>query len=147
MFGTRTIGYDELKGADFDVLLWGHDHSRHGADEVGLTTHVNLGSLARAAFQYDEADRQPVVAILSFEPGGVFKYGEKAIPVKPLEIAFAAADKGVEDVAKSEEIATFFADMDASVGEIETNDPRNVIKELCKDDQKLESLVLELCDL
>jgi DNA repair exonuclease SbcCD nuclease subunit len=147
MFETRTIGYNELKGVDFDIMLWGHDHSRHGVDEVDNITHVNLGSMARAAFTCDELDRPVVAAILSFEPGGVFKYGERPIPVKPLEIAFAAADKGVETVGKSEEIMSFFADMDASVGEIEVNDPRDVIKELCKDDPRLESLLLELCDL
>src|SRR5208337_1573431 len=72
MFGTRTIGYDELKGADFDILLWGHDHSRHETEEAHGITHINLGSLARAAFQYDEAERPVVATILSFEPGGVF---------------------------------------------------------------------------
>lgn len=147
MFETRTIGYDELIGCDFDLMLWGHDHSRHGVDEVGGITHVNLGSMARAAFSYDENDRPVVAAILSFEPGGVFKYGEKIIPVKPLEIAFAAADKGVETVAKSEEIASFFAEMDEAVSGIETNDPKDVIKELCKGDPTMENLVLELCDL
>jgi len=147
MFGTRTIGYNELKGNDFDVLLWGHDHSRHGVDEVGKTTHVNLGSLARAAFSYDELDRPVVAAILSFQPDGTWQYGEKPIPVKPIDQVFAAADKGVETVAKSEEIKEFFADMDETVSGIEINDPREVIKELCKDDPKLESLILEVCDL
>lgn len=147
MFGTRTIGYNELDGCDFDLLLWGHDHSRHGVDEVGKTTHINLGSMARAAFSYDELDRQVVAAILSFQPDGTWQYGEKPIPVKPLEQVFAAADKGVEDVAKSEEIESFFAEMDEAVGEIEVNDPREVIHELCKDDPKTESLILEVCDL
>jgi DNA repair exonuclease SbcCD nuclease subunit len=147
MFGTRTIGYNELNGNDFDILLWGHDHSRHGVEEVGKTTHVNLGSMARAAFAYDELNRPVVAAILSFQPDGTWQYGEKPIPVKPLEQVFAAADKGVEQVAKSEEIANFFADMDEAVQGIEVNDPREVIKELCKDDPKLESLILEVCDL
>src|SRR5271156_835067 len=147
MFGTRTIGYNELEGNDFDILLWGHDHSRHGVDKVGKTTHVNLGSMARAAFSWDELDRPVVAAILSFQPDGSWQYGEKAIPVKPLEQVFAAADKGVELVAKSEEITNFFADMDEAVSGIEVNDPREVIKELCKDDPKLETVILELCEL
>jgi DNA repair exonuclease SbcCD nuclease subunit len=147
MFGTRTIGYNELDGNDFDILLWGHDHSRHGVDEVGKTTHVNLGSMARAALSWDEIDRPVVAAILSFQPDGSFQYGEKNIPVKPIEQVFAAADKGVEQVAKSEEITNFFADMDEAVQGIEVNDPRAVIKELCKDDPKLESLILEICEL
>jgi hypothetical protein len=146
MFGTRTIGYNELKGVDFDILCWGHDHSRKETTEVGGITHVNLGSMARAAFQYDEIDRLVVAAVMSFLPGGDWQYGEKPIPVKPLEIAFAAADKGVEKVGESEEIASFFAEMDEAVGGIATDDPLAVIKEMCKDDPKLESLVLELCD-
>jgi len=147
MFGTRTIGYNELNGNDFDILLWGHDHSRHGVDEVGKTTHVNLGSMARAAFSYDELDRPVVAAILSFQPDGTWQYGEKPIPVKPIEQVFAAADKAVADVAKSEDIKDFFADMDETVSGIEVNDPREVIKELCKDDPKLEGVILELCEL
>jgi DNA repair exonuclease SbcCD nuclease subunit len=144
---TRTIGYNELIGADFDILCWGHDHSRHETEETGKITHINLGSMARAAYSYDELDRPVVAAIMSFQPDGTWQYGEKPIPVKPLEIAFAAADKGVETVAKSEEIENFFADMDEAVQGIEVNDPRQVIKELCKDDPELENLVLELCDL
>lgn len=147
IYETRTIGYNELKGLDFDIMLWGHDHSRHGVDEVDGITHINLGSMARAAFAYDELERPVVAAILSFEPNGAFKYGEKLIPVKPLEIAFAAADKGVETVGKSEEIASFFADMDAAVGDIAVNDPIEVIKEVCKDEKWLETFLLELCDL
>jgi DNA repair exonuclease SbcCD nuclease subunit len=147
MFGTRTIGYNELDGNDFDILLWGHDHSRHGVDEVGKTTHINLGSMARAAFSYDELDRPVVAAIMSFQPDGTGQYGEKPIPVKPLEQVFVSADKGVEKVAKSEEIEDFFADMDEAVLGIEVNDPREVIKELCKDDPKLEGVILELCEL
>ena len=147
MFGTRTIGYEELAGADFDVLLWGHDHSRHETVEVGGITHVNLGSFARAAFSYDETERPVVAAILSFTRDGV-AYGEKQVPVKPLEIAFAAADKGVEKVtADSEGIASFFTDMDAAVGGLEASDPAAVIRELCAGEPKLMSLLLELCDL
>lgn len=144
---TRTIGYNELKGVDFDVLLWGHDHSRHETVEVDGITHINLGSMARAAFSYDELDRPVVAAILSFAADGVLRYKEVPIPVKPLEIAFAAADKGVEGVAKSEEIVEFFAEMDAAVEGIEINDPREVIKELCGGDTRYENFLLELCDM
>jgi DNA repair exonuclease SbcCD nuclease subunit len=147
MFGTRTIGYDELRGADFDVLLWGHDHSRHETVEAHGITHVNLGSMARAAFSYDELDRPVVATILSFAQDGVLRYKEVPIPVKPLEIAFAAADKGVETVAKSDEIVEFFAEMDAAVEGLEINDPRAVIKELCAGDLRYESFLLDLCDM
>lgn len=88
-----------------------------------------------------------VAAILSFTRDGV-AYGEKQVPVKPLEIAFAAADKGVEKVtADSEGIASFFTDMDAAVGGLEASDPAAVIRELCAGEPKLMSLLLELCDL
>jgi DNA repair exonuclease SbcCD nuclease subunit len=145
MFETKTIGYNQLKGLDFDVLLWGHDHSRHETVEVGGITHVNLGSMARAAFSYDELDRPVVATILSFGTDGVLRYKEVPIPVKPLEIAFAAADKGVETVAKSEEIMEFFAEMDAAVEGLEINDPLVIIKELCGENKNLHDLVLDLC--
>jgi hypothetical protein len=37
--------------------------------------------------------------------------------------------------------------MDKAVGNIEVNDPRAVIHELCGDDAALEGLILEVCDL
>ncbi len=48
LWGASKIGYNELADSDYDFLLWGHDHSRKETITVGNTTHINLGSLARA---------------------------------------------------------------------------------------------------
>ena len=146
MFG-EAIGYNQIQHLDYDFLLWGHDHSRHETVKVGTPTHVNLGSLARAAYDYDELDRPVVATILSFSEEGV-KYKEKEIPVTPLAIAFKSADKVVVDVAKSEEIKEFFAAMDEQVEGIESTDPREVLKTLCPaDEPELLETTLELCEL
>ena len=146
MFGERKIGYSELKDLDFDFLLWGHDHSRHETETVGNITHINLGSMARAAFASDEIERPVVATVLSFAPGGIL-YTEHPIPVKPLEIAFKVADKGVEAVAKTDEVTEFFTEMDTAVGGIESSDPREVLAQLCPDDKPLLDLVIQLCEL
>jgi hypothetical protein len=146
-FGEIQIGYNQLQHLDYDFMLWGHDHARHETETVGNITHVNLGSLARAAYDYDELDRPVIATILSFAEDGI-RYKEKEIPVKPLDIAFKAADKPVEDVAKSEEFKEFFDAMDAQVGDIETTDPLEVIRSLCPtDEQPLFNLVKDLCDI
>jgi DNA repair exonuclease SbcCD nuclease subunit len=146
MFG-EAIGYNQLESLDYDFMLWGHDHSRHTTVEVGNITHVNLGSLARAAYDYDELDRPVVATILSFAEDGI-RYKEKEVPVSPLNIAFKTADKKVENVAKSEELKEFFEAMDMQVGDIESTDPNEVIKLLCPvDEPKLLDLVKELCEL
>jgi DNA repair exonuclease SbcCD nuclease subunit len=146
MFGERTIGYSELEDLDFDFLLWGHDHSRHETKCVGKTTHINLGSLARAAFPSDEVERPVVAVIISLTPDAV-SYREESIPVKPLEIAFTVADKGVENVSKSDDVTEFFAKMDVAVDGIESSDPREVLTQLCPDDKMLVDLVIQLCEL
>jgi len=146
MFGERKIGYSELGHLDFDFLLWGHDHSRHETETVGKITHINLGSLARAAFASDEVERPVVATALSFATGGV-NYTEHTVPVKPLEIAFTVADKGVENVAKTDEVTEFFTEMDEAVGGIESSDPREVLTQLCPNDKPLLDLVLQLCEL
>jgi len=145
MFAERKIGYNELGGLDFDFCLWGHDHSRHGAETVGGITHVNLGSLARAAFASDEVERPVVAVALSFSGDGV-AYTEHPVPVKPLELAFVAADKGVEDAAKADEVTEFFTEMDAAVEGLSAGEPREVLAQLCPDKELLD-LVLQLCEL
>jgi hypothetical protein len=146
IYSTRAIGYDELKGADFDFLLWGHDHSRHETETVGGITHINLGSLARAAYSYDELDRPVVATVLSFAPDGV-RVKEFPIPVKPLEAVFRIADKGMDAVSKSDEVKGFLTEMDDTVADMRHTDPRTVLQELCQNDPKLLSLVMELCEL
>lgn len=145
-FGERKIGYNELKDLDFDFLLWGHDHSRHETEKVGNVTHVNFGSVARAAFASDEVERPVVAAVLSFSADGA-AYREVPIPVKPLEIAFTLADKGVETVAKTDMVTEFFTEMDEAVGGIESSDPREVLSQLCPNDKPLLDLVIQLCEL
>lgn len=146
MFGSFTIGYNNLQDLDYDFILWGHDHSRKETVTVGNVTHINLGSLARAALATDEVDRPVVATILSFAADGV-RVKEKKIPVDPLEIAFTMADKAVENVAKSDEVSEFFASMDEQVGGIESNDPFEVLKQLCPENEpQLLQLARELCE-
>jgi DNA repair exonuclease SbcCD nuclease subunit len=146
-FGERVIGYDELAGSDFDFLLWGHDHGRQETKKVGNTTHVHLGSLARAAFDSDQAERPVSVAVLSFSEQGP-KYKEIALPVKPLAEAFVTADREVRHIDKSEEVKQFLTQMEVAVGGVETSDPGEVLRELCpKEDIRLLMLVKELCGL
>ena len=118
----REIGYNEVKDLDFDFFLWGHDHSRHETERVGNITHVNLGSLARAAIASDEVERPVVASVLTFGRDGT-KVVEVPVPVKPLEMAFVAADKGVVHAAKTDEVTEFFAAMDEAVEGIESSDP------------------------
>ena len=146
IFGEPKIGYNQVGEADFDYLLWGHDHSRTEVGEVGGITHIRFGSMARAAFSYDEKDRPVVAAILSFAQDGV-RYKEKDIPVKPLEVVFVHADKGVEKAGKSNPVLEFFSQMDEAVGGIEISAPREVLAQLCGEDKVLLQFVLELCNI
>jgi DNA repair exonuclease SbcCD nuclease subunit len=146
MFG-EAIGYNQIKHLDYDFMLWGHDHSRHETIEIGNITHINLGSLARAAYDYDEIDRPVVATVLSFAADGI-RYREVEVPTTPLNIAFVTADKAVVDIAKSDELKEFFAVMDEQVGDIESTDPLEVLTALCPDDEpKLLIRVKELCEL
>jgi DNA repair exonuclease SbcCD nuclease subunit len=146
MFAARKIGYDEIKHLDYDLLLWGHDHSRHETETVGNITHINLGSLARAAYAYDEVSRPVVATLLSFSLEGV-DYEEREIPVTPIAAAFVTADKGVQQVVKTEDVEDFFTSMDDVVGGIESGDPREVMAQLCEGEPVLLSRTLELCGL
>lgn len=146
MFGDRRIGYDEVQDLDFDFFLWGHDHARRETETVGNITHVNLGSLARAAFASDEVERPVVATALSFGENGV-NYKEVPIPVKPLELTFRLADKGVESVAKTDTVTEFLTGMDEAVDGIESTDPREVLAKLCPDNPELLRRVLDLCEL
>src|SRR5271165_2364071 len=70
LWGTPIIGYNELVNCDYDFLLWGHDHSRKETVTIGSTTHINLGSLARAALPTDEDGHKVVLSVLSFSEKG-----------------------------------------------------------------------------
>jgi DNA repair exonuclease SbcCD nuclease subunit len=146
MWGTPIIGYNEVQNCDYDILLWGHDHSRKETVTVGNTTHVNLGSLARAALPTDE-DGHPVVAtLLSFTKEGAYRPHEIPIPIRPLETVFAAADKGMDNVGNSEEVSDFFQNMDTSIEKMDSVDPREVLKLLCSEDPETLNFTLELCN-
>jgi DNA repair exonuclease SbcCD nuclease subunit len=145
-WGEKTIGYDQVAGSDFDFLLWGHDHSSKGVNRVGSTTHIQLGSLARAALDSDQEERPVVIAVVSLAREDS-KVREIAVPVKPLEEVFAVADQGVRKVEKSDEMRRFFAGLEEKVGGIEAADPTEALKELCKDEPRLLALVRELCGL
>lgn len=146
LYDSEIIGYNELKDADYDFLLWGHDHSYKKTATVGNVTHVNFGALARAAYDIDEVDRDVLCGVMSFGKEGI-KYQEKKIPVKPLDMIFTIADKAMDKVSKSDDVKKFFSEMDAAVDGIESADPRTVLRALCPDDSKLVGLVEELCGL
>lgn len=146
LYTEPVIGYNELADLDYDVLLWGHDHSRKETETVGNVTHVNLGSLARAAFSTDEVDRPVCATILSFGADGI-KMKEKHVPVQTLEVAFVAADKPIEQVRKQEAVTNFFNAMDEAVEGIESSDPREVLIQLCADNKSVQDLAIELCEL
>jgi predicted phosphodiesterase len=116
MHDKPTIGWSQLADSDYDVILWGHDHSRQETRQVGNPLHIRLGSLSRASLDGDQVDRPISAAVLSFTAEKL-KYQEKEIPVTPLEIAFAGAGKGVGKVRKSDEVLDFFAGMDAAIGD------------------------------
>lgn len=146
LYDSDIIGYNELKDAEYDFLLWGHDHSRKKTVTVGNVTHVHLGAMARAAYDIDEVDRPVSIGVLSFSKEGM-KFLEKPIPVRPLDLVFSVADKGMDKVIKSDAVKEFFSSMDEQVDGIESADPRTVLRALCPDDSGLVSLVEELCGL
>lgn len=145
-FGTNIIGYNQLKRLDYDFLLWGHDHTRTETETCGNVTHINLGSIARAALSMDEAERPVSAVMLSLKADGA-RVKELPLKVVPIEQAFRTEDKKVLEVSETSEIKEFFADLSESVDEIESTDPITVIDALCKDDAKLNAHVKELCNL
>jgi hypothetical protein len=130
MYGHPSIGFNRMADCDYDVALWGHNHSRTNTVQVGNCTHVRLGSLSRASIAEDEVDRPIAAAVFSFTSEGI-KYQEKLIPAKPLAVAFTIADRLVEKVRDSEDVTKFFARLETAVADIESNDPRQILKNLC----------------
>lgn len=145
-FDTSIIGYNSLRKRDFDIMLWGHDHTRTETETCGNITHVNLGSIARAALSADEADRPVSAVLLSFTEAGA-KIKELPLKVVPLEQAFRTEDKRVLEVKDTSEMKAFFSELEESVDEIQSSDPITVIDLLCKDDPKLGAHVKEKCNL
>jgi hypothetical protein len=141
------IGYDVLADLDYDFLCWGHDHSRKETVTVGNVTHINFGSLARAAFNEDENDRVVSVGIMSFSKEG-YRYKEKAVPIKPIDAIFVSTDRAMKKIASSKEVSELFSDMDTAVDGIETSDEAEVLKQLCPAEEKsVLDRALTLCEL
>lgn len=145
LFGHPIIGFDRMAECDYDVALWGHDHSRTETVQVGNCTHVRLGSLSRASLAEDEVDRPISAAIFSFTPEGI-RYQEKVIPAKPLHVAFTVADRLVEKVRESDDVTNFFTRMDKAVADIESNDARQILRDLVPvEELSVYLLACELC--
>lgn len=147
LYGHPTIGFNRMAGCDYDVALWGHDHSRTNTVTVGRTTHVRLGSLSRASLAEDEIDRPIAAAVFSFTPDGI-KFREQFVPAKPLAVAFTIADRAVEKVRESDEVTQFFAKMNVAVAAIHSNDVREFVRSLCPpDEMDIFELTVDLCGL
>lgn len=144
LFGEWTIGYNQLSGLDFDILLWGHDHTRTETVSCGNITHVNLGSLSRAALSRDEAERKIVAPVITFSASGA-RIKEVEVPCLPIAQVFRVEDKVIEKVRDNADVRKFFSDMNESVDGIESDSPVEVIELLCKDDPEVLSLVKDLC--
>lgn len=144
-FGELKIGYDTLTDSIFDVVLWGHDHSRIEKTRVGNTTHIHYGSLARASLNSDEVDRRVSVPMMTFTKDG-YKIKELVVPTTPLETTFVVADSKVRKMESSVEIKDFFQGLEDTVAGIETDDPVEVLDQLC-DDAEVKALITEVCDL
>lgn len=144
-FPYNPIGYKQLANLDYDVLCWGHDHSRKETVTVGGITHVNFGSIARAALIQDEVDRPVCLALLSCSKDKL-GYKEIEIPVKPLDVVFDKADKAVSSAKSTDEVTDFFSTLNSSINEIDSSDPREVIEKLCKNDKVLYDNILEICE-
>lgn len=141
------LGWDDLDNLGFyTAFLWGHDHVRKGIHQTDAGIyHVQLGSLARAAFAKDEADRPVNLAILSFSREGLV-VAERPIAVRSLELAFHTADLAVEHVDHRKDVATFLAGLDKQVAAISTEDPTEALKTLT-DDSEVICTILEVCEL
>ncbi len=144
-FSDWMIGYNQLKHLDFDIMLWGHDHSRTETETCGNITHINLGSLARAALSTDETERKVVAVVLTLGAERA-RIKEVEVPVLPIDQVFRVEDKRVEKVKDSTEVKKFFNDMNDSVDDITTSDPIEIIETLCKDDTSLMELTKDLCN-
>lgn len=160
MFKHPTIGFNRMADCDYDLALWGHDHSRTEPVTVGNCTHIRLGSLSRASLAEDEVDRPINAAVFAFTAEQI-KFKELPLPAKPLEAAFAEGNRAVEKVNKSDDVTKFFSEMDAIIsggatfpnvdgGEgvvFESLEPRDVVIQLCAGDKPLEELALGVCGL
>lgn len=131
-FGTPQLGFNEFQDCQYDALCWGHDHGRHEPVKTGNTWHIHPGSLSRAALSNDEVDRPIMLAVLSFSEAGI-RIREVEVPTASLALAFHTADRKVSSVSKQADIQEFFAEVDAAVSEVESDDPMDILNTLCDD--------------
>jgi len=144
-FGEKIIGYNELAGLGYDIVLWGHDHSRIEPTLVGNTRHLHYGSLSRASLSSDEVDRPVIIPVLSFSKDGI-KIIEKEVPTDPIEVVFNVGDKIVRSVGKDSEFKDFLADIEDQVSEIESDDPVEIVEALTQDKDVVD-LIKDYCEL
>lgn len=144
-FGEKTIGYDDLKKYDFDIVLWGHDHSRIEPTMSGETLHLHYGSLSRASLASDEVDRDVVIPLITFSRDHV-KYKEIKVPTTPLAVAFELTEKKVKDESKDKDVKDFFADIDDKLSESSSEDPVEILKEVCEE-KDIINIIMEHCEL
>lgn len=141
------LGWDDLEDTGYDAFIWGHDHARKGLcqSEGRGTWHVQLGSLARAAWAKDEIERPVSAAILSFSREGI-NVVEKEIPVRPLELVFHTADIAIDKVDKREDVNGFMADLDKQVQAVDSDDPSEILAQVT-DDPAIISTVKSYCEI
>lgn len=140
------LGWNDLDSLGYDAFVWGHDHVCKGIIQTPAgVRHVQLGSLSRAAFAKDEADRSVDLAILSFSEEGL-RVASRPLVVQPLELAFHTADLVVERVVDRKDVASFLAGLDKQVTAISTEDPTEALKTLT-DDHEVVRTILEVCEL
>lgn len=141
------LGYNQLQDTEYNLMLWGHDHTRSETQSCGPVTHVNLGSLARAAYTVDEADR-PVSAVwVHLDPINGNTIKEIPLAVKPMDEVFRRADKPVTDLVKDTGAQQYFSNLSRSIGDIQTSDPIEVVELLTKDDPQLQAYIKDVCNL
>ena len=140
------LGWDDLDGLGYNAFLWGHDHVRKGIHKTDAGVyHVQLGSLARAAFSKDEVDRPVSAAVLSFSQAGLL-VAERELPIVPLELAFHSADLAVTKVDSRADVVTFLSDLDRHATAVESEDPVDLLLTLT-DDAAVIQTIKEVCEL
>ena len=147
MYKDFVLGHDDLKGTDYDVICYGHDHSRkrvvsypHGP------THVQLGSLSRATLAADEVDRDVSIAVMEFHRGDTPVITERIVPVSPLDLAFHTSDLAVAKVDTREDVRTFFQGLEQQAKDVQASDPTEILHTLT-DDPAIIQTICEVCEM
>jgi hypothetical protein len=86
-----------------------------------------------------------MLVVLSFSNEGL-KVKEIEVPTKPLSLAFHVADHKVASVVNSVEVQEFFAEVDASVAQVESDDPIDILHTLC-DEKEVLDIIKDACQL